>query len=93
MAMKLEQSNIRVNAFNSNLPNLIVLNVASYMHLIRQFDSAHEKCDVLTRRNVTHLTANSEFFFLFLFLFFFGSGGGGGGGGGVGRKGGFLNPV
>ena len=30
--------------FNSNLPNLIVLNVAFYMfymHLIRQFDSAH----------------------------------------------------
>ena len=33
-------------AFNSNLPNLIVLNVAFYMHLIRQFDSAHVKCDV-----------------------------------------------
>ena len=33
-------------AFNSNLPNLIVLNVAFYMHFIRQFDSAHVKCDV-----------------------------------------------
>ena len=33
-------------AFNSNLPNLIVLNVAFYMHLIRQFASAHVKCDV-----------------------------------------------
>ena len=42
---KLEQSNIRPEfAFNSNLPNLIVLNVAFYMHLIRQFDSAHVKC-------------------------------------------------
>ena len=28
-------------AFSSNLPNLIVLNVAFYMHLICQFDSAH----------------------------------------------------
>ena len=27
-------------AFNSNLPNLIVLNVAFYMHLIRQFGGA-----------------------------------------------------
>ena len=34
-------------AFNSDLKNLIVLNVAFYMHLIRQFDSAHVKCDVL----------------------------------------------
>ena len=33
-------------AFNSNLSNLIVLNVTFYMHLIRQFDSAHVKCDV-----------------------------------------------
>ena len=33
-------------AFNSNLPNLILLIVAFYMHLIRQFDSAHVKCDV-----------------------------------------------
>ena len=33
-------------AFNSNVPNLIVLNVAFYMHLIRQFDLAHVKCDV-----------------------------------------------
>ena len=34
-------------AFNLNLPNeIIVLNVAFYMHLIRQFDSAHVKCDV-----------------------------------------------
>ena len=33
-------------AFNSNLPNLIVLNVAFYMYLIRQFDSAHVKCAV-----------------------------------------------
>ena len=33
-------------AFNSNLPNLIVLNVAFCMHLIRQFDSVHVKCDV-----------------------------------------------
>ena len=32
-------------AFNSKLPNLIVLNAAFYMHLIRQFDSAHVKCD------------------------------------------------
>ena len=31
---------------NSNLPNLIVLNVAFYMHLILQFDSPHVKCDV-----------------------------------------------
>ena len=31
-------------AFNSNLPNLIVLNVAFYMHVIRQFDSPHVKC-------------------------------------------------
>ena len=35
--------------FNSNLPNLIVLNVVFYTHLIRQFDSAHVKCDVETR--------------------------------------------
>ena len=28
-------------ACNSNLPNLFVTNVAFYMHLIRQFDSAH----------------------------------------------------
>ena len=28
-------------AFYSNLPNLIVLNVAFYMHLIRQFDTRH----------------------------------------------------
>ena len=34
-------------AFNSNLKNLIVLNVAFYMHLIRQFDSAQVKCNVL----------------------------------------------
>ena len=33
-------------AFNSNLPNLILLNVAFYMHLIRQFISAHVKCGV-----------------------------------------------
>ena len=33
-------------AFNSNMPNLIVLNVAFYMHLIRPFDSAHVKCDI-----------------------------------------------
>ena len=33
-------------AFNANLPNLIVLNAAFYMHLIRQFDSVHVKCDV-----------------------------------------------
>ena len=33
-------------AFNSNRPIFIVLNVAFYMHLIRQFDSAHVKCDV-----------------------------------------------
>ena len=33
-------------AFNSNLPNLIVLNVAFYMHFIWQFDSVHVKCDV-----------------------------------------------
>ena len=33
-------------AFNSNLPNLIVLNDAFYMPLIRQFDLAHVKCDV-----------------------------------------------
>ena len=33
-------------AFNTNLLNLIVSNVAFYMHLIRQFDSAHVKCDV-----------------------------------------------
>ena len=32
--------------FYSNLPNLIVYNVAFYMHLIWQFDSAHVKCDV-----------------------------------------------
>ena len=31
-------------AFNSKLPNLIVLNVAFYMHLIQQFDSARVKC-------------------------------------------------
>ena len=36
-------------AFNSNLPNLFVLNVAFYMHLIRQFDLAHVKCDVLNQ--------------------------------------------
>ena len=30
-------------AFNSNLPNLIVLNVAFYMRLIRKLDSAHVK--------------------------------------------------
>ena len=33
-------------AFNLNLANLIVLNVAFYMQLIRQFDSAHVKCIV-----------------------------------------------
>ena len=33
-------------AFNSNLPNFIVLNVAFYMHLIWQFDLVHVKCDV-----------------------------------------------
>ena len=33
-------------AFHSNLPNLIVLNFAFYVHLIRQFDSAHVKFDV-----------------------------------------------
>ena len=29
-----------------NLPNLIVLNLAFYMHLIWQFDSAHVKYDI-----------------------------------------------
>ena len=33
-------------AINSNLPNLIVLNLAFDMHLTQQFDSAHVKCDV-----------------------------------------------
>ena len=28
-------------AFNSNLPNITVLNVAFYMHIIRQLYSAH----------------------------------------------------
>ena len=32
--------------FNSNLPNLIFLNVEFYMRLIWQFDSAHVKFDV-----------------------------------------------
>ena len=32
--------------FNSDLPNLIVLNVAFYVRLIWQFDSAHVKFDV-----------------------------------------------
>ena len=29
---------LTIVVFNSNVPNLIVLNVAFYMHLIRQFD-------------------------------------------------------
>ena len=33
-------------AFNTNLPNLIELNIAFYMHLIRQLDLVHVKCDV-----------------------------------------------
>ena len=33
-------------AFNWNMSHLIDLDVAFYMHLIRQFDSAHVKCDV-----------------------------------------------
>ena len=40
-------------AFNSNLPNLIVFNVAFYMHLIRQFDSLHVKCDVYVTIHLT----------------------------------------
>ena len=32
--------------FNANLPNLIDLNIAFYMHLIRELDSVHVKCDV-----------------------------------------------
>ena len=31
-------------AFNSNLPNLIYLGVE--LHIIRELDSAHVKCDV-----------------------------------------------
>ena len=31
-------------AFNSDLPNLTVFNIAFYMHFILQFDSAHVKC-------------------------------------------------
>ena len=42
--------------FNSNLPNLIVLNVAFYMRLIWQFDSAHVKFDVLTRPNINFIS-------------------------------------
>ena len=33
-------------AFNSNLPDIIVLNVAFYMHIIRELYLAHVKCDV-----------------------------------------------
>ena len=33
-------------AFNSNLPNLIDLDVELYMHLIHKLNSAHVKCDV-----------------------------------------------
>ena len=44
-------------AINSNLPNLIVFNVAFYMHVIRQFDSAHVKCDVETRPKNLELAA------------------------------------
>ena len=40
------ESDLTELAFYSNLPNLVVLNVAFYVHLIQQFDSAHVKCDV-----------------------------------------------
>ena len=33
-------------AFNSNLPNLIDLDVELHMHLIHKLNSAHVKCDV-----------------------------------------------
>lgn len=33
-------------AFNSSVPNLIVLNIAFYMHLIQQFDLVHVKCNI-----------------------------------------------
>ena len=33
-------------AFNSNLPNLIDLDVKLHMHLIHKLNLAHMKCDV-----------------------------------------------
>ena len=33
-------------AFNSNMPNLIDLDVELHMHLIRKLNSAHVECDV-----------------------------------------------
>ena len=38
-------------ASNWNMPHLIDLDVAFYMHLTWQFDSAHVKRDVYTRPN------------------------------------------
>ena len=51
-------------AFNSNLPNLIVLNVAFYMHLIRQFDSARRLNQALATffPNVKSKIAGTEYY-------------------------------
>ena len=38
-------------ALSRNMPHLIDLDVAFYMHLIRQFDLVHVKCDVSTGPN------------------------------------------